>query len=216
MVAVLTNALYFKAFGPQPLLPAHGTFVRNDGSSREVDTLYTVNTHAYYRGADFSAVDLLYTGDDIALQLIVPDSGAYAKVRSELSSDALAKIASGSQPELISLTLPKFEVKSTVAAKESLQELGMVLPFAERQAEFPKLESPRFDQVFIKHVFHQATIAIDERGTEASAGTAVVTGVPVSAPPEPSVTLRVDRPFFFTIRDVPTGAVLFLGQILEP
>jgi serpin B len=36
-----------------------------------------------------------------------------------------------------------------------------------------------------------------------------------SALPE-SVTLRVDRPFLFALRDVPTGAVLFLGRVVDP
>jgi serpin B len=36
-----------------------------------------------------------------------------------------------------------------------------------------------------------------------------------SMPAEP-VTLRVDRPFLFALRDVPTGAVLFLGRVGDP
>ena len=58
-------------------------------------------------------------------------------------------------------------------------------------------------------------MAIDEQGTEASAATAVV-GTVVSVPPDPTVIVNVDRPFLFTIRDRPTGSLLFVGQILEP
>jgi len=28
--------------------------------------------------------------------------------------------------------------------------------------------------------------------------------------------VRVDRPFLFAIRDLQTGAVIFLGQVLDP
>ena len=34
-------------------------------------------------------------------------------------------------------------------------------------------------------------------------------------PAEP-VTVRVDRPFLFALRDVPTGAILFLGRVGDP
>jgi serine protease inhibitor len=31
-----------------------------------------------------------------------------------------------------------------------------------------------------------------------------------------SVVLRADRPFLFAVRDVPTGAILFLGRVGDP
>ena len=34
-------------------------------------------------------------------------------------------------------------------------------------------------------------------------------------PAEP-VVLRADRPFLFAVRDVPTGAILFLGRVGDP
>jgi serpin B len=66
----------------------------------------------------------------------------------------------------------------------------------------------------ISSVVHQANIDVDEAGTEAAAATAVVletTGAPLDA-----VALVLDRPFLFLVRDVPTGAVLFLGRVADP
>jgi serpin B len=34
-------------------------------------------------------------------------------------------------------------------------------------------------------------------------------------PPKPKV-VTIDRPFLFVIRDNPTGAVLFVGQVVSP
>ncbi len=70
------------------------------------------------------------------------------------------------------------------------------------------------DQLFISDVIHQANIDVDEKGTTASAASAVmIAGLAAPAPP---VTLRVDRPFLFALRDIPTGAIVFLGRVTDP
>ena len=63
-------------------------------------------------------------------------------------------------------------------------------------------------------VYHKAFVAVDEEGTEAAAATAVVMRL-TSAPAE-QVEMRVDRPFLFLIRDNETGAILFLGHVVNP
>jgi serpin B len=65
-------------------------------------------------------------------------------------------------------------------------------------------------------VLYEAWVAVDEKGTEAAAATAVI-GFGCSAAPIPKGTpIIVDRPFMYAIRDVETGAVLFLGRVLDP
>jgi serpin B len=63
-------------------------------------------------------------------------------------------------------------------------------------------------------VIHQAFVAVDEKGTEAAAATAVV--APPPSIPQVEVELNLDRPFLFLIRDAPTGAVLFMGRLADP
>ena len=52
-------------------------------------------------------------------------------------------------------------------------------------------------------------------GTEAAAATAVIVNR-CSAAPEPAVKVTIDRPFIFLIRDIETGAVLFVGRVMNP
>jgi serpin B len=66
--------------------------------------------------------------------------------------------------------------------------------------------------LFIQDVVHQGFIAVDEKGTEAAAATAVSVGE-TSAPP--AATLAVDRPFVFATIDRPTGATLFIGRVVD-
>jgi serpin B len=68
--------------------------------------------------------------------------------------------------------------------------------------------------LFISRVLHQALIALDEKGTEAAAATSVIMA-PTSILQD-SVTVRVDRPFIFVVRDVGSGQILFLGRVIDP
>jgi serpin B len=57
-------------------------------------------------------------------------------------------------------------------------------------------------------------VAVDESGTEAAAATAVV--MELTSIPESPVQVTIDRPFIFLIRDIETGAILFVGRVLNP
>jgi serpin B len=57
-------------------------------------------------------------------------------------------------------------------------------------------------------------VKVDETGTEAAAATAVIMGV-TAMPLEP-VEVRVDHPFLYLIYDQQTGAILFMGRVLNP
>jgi serine protease inhibitor len=61
-------------------------------------------------------------------------------------------------------------------------------------------------------MIHKAIIAVDEKGTTASAATGITVGT-TSLPPPPFV---VDRPFLFFVRHNPTGAILFQGRVVDP
>ena len=70
-------------------------------------------------------------------------------------------------------------------------------------------------KLFISDVVHKAFVSVDESGTEAAAATAVVMKL-TSVMPEQPVEVTVDRPFIFVIRDIQTGAILFVGRVVNP
>lgn len=62
----------------------------------------------------------------------------------------------------------------------------------------------------------KAFVKVDEEGTEAAAATAVVMGRGGSAPTPPANEFRADHPFLFLLRDTRSGAVLFIGRVVDP
>jgi len=118
----------------------------------------------------------------------------------------------GLQPIRLVLTMPGFEFDSEFSLKDTLAAMGMPVAFTDG-ADFSGMTGN--PELFISDVLHKAFVAVDEKGTEAAAATAVIAGVS-SVPIEPPVQVTVDRPFIFLIRDIDTGAILFIGRVMNP
>jgi serpin B len=69
--------------------------------------------------------------------------------------------------------------------------------------------------VCIDEVKHKTFVEVNEQGTEAAAVTSVGM-LRASFVPQRTFSMIVDRPFFCTIRDTQTGALLFMGSIVDP
>jgi len=85
--------------------------------------------------------------------------------------------------------------------------------FDPNRADFSGMDSAH--DLYLGNVEHKAYVSVDENGTEAAAATAVVmeaSAVEAGAP----ISFVVDRPFIFLIRDDQTGALLFLGRVMDP
>jgi serpin B len=160
-------------------------------------------------------VELPYDGGQLSMVVIVPepvagDGGdALAALETGLTGDRVGAILASIAPSRVALSLPTFSFSSPFDLAQTLVDLGMVDAFGD--ADFSGIDD---SGLRIAKVIHKAFVAIDEAGTEAAAATAVVTEPP-SEPPPP-IPVAVDRPFLFLVRDIPTGAVLFLGRVVDP
>jgi serpin B len=208
----LVNAIYLKApwqtaFSAEATKP--GAFTRADGSTVEVPMMATSAVMRHAAGAGWRAVEIPYIGGSLAMTVIVPDD--LAAFEQALTAEQLTSITAALAETQVALTLPKFSIETKAELADILSALGMPSAFDD-QADFSGITTA--EKLEISNVIHQANIDVDEKGTEAAAATAVVMRA-LSAPAEP-VTVRVDRPFLFALRDVPTGAILFLGRVADP
>jgi serpin B len=106
--------------------------------------------------------------------------------------------------------MPRFKFKSDPGLMAALMALGMRNVFDPSMADLSGIDGTR--SLYVSNVIHQATIAVDEKGTEASAATAVI----IDTTSAMLHTLVVDVPFLFFIRHDATGAILFQGRVVDP
>jgi len=241
---VLVNAIYLKAnwareFSKDATKPA--PFTRLDGSRVTVPTmsLFGGQDVPYASATDWKATELRYLGADgstpLAMTLILPDDVATfeatltsAKLGGIISNldkqrQVLARVTSsggdgdcGSYAYSLDLLMPRFGIETGANLVEALKALGMPLAFDVRTADFGGITTS--EKLYIAAVIHKANIDVDEKGTEAAAATVVAMGTGGCTGPGPArtLTLRLNRPFLFVLRDVQTGAVLFMGRVVDP
>jgi serpin B len=129
-----------------------------------------------------------------------------------LTGDQVAAIVKSLKYQQVALSMPKWEYDYTLGLKQALTSLGMAQAFVPDEADFSGMDGQK--DLYIQDVLHKAFISVDEAGTEAAAATAVIVGT-TSMPAEP-VLMTIDHPFVYFIRDIQTGAVLFVGRVLNP
>jgi serine protease inhibitor len=208
---VLTNAIYLKAswqFLFNDGVPA--PFHRADGSEVQAELMSQSENLAYGAGDGYQAVRLPYAGG-LSMVVIVPDAGKLSSFERGLDGAALRRITTGLRGAQVMLSMPKFSFRSKAMLKDALGELGMPIAFTDR-ADFSGMTKQA--PLEIADVIHQAFIAVDEKGTQAAAATAVV--MRLTSAPERVVELKIDRPFLFLIQDDETGAILFMGRLADP
>lgn len=215
---VLANAIYFKADWLYPFEAnntAERPFFLLDGSQAQVKTMSfdQPESLSYLQGDRFQAVELPYAGEEVSMWVLVPDSGELAAFESGFDLAQMERILSESQETELQLLLPKFEYTVTYELSDLLAGMGMPDAFCAGTPDFSGMDGT--GNLCIDKIFHKAFVAVDEKGTEAAAASAVVMKE-LSMRIDEHIVVSVDRPFLFLIRHKPSGAILFIGRVLDP
>ena len=210
---VLTNAIYFKGdwarrFSEQ--MTRKSPFWLESGKSVDVPMMANSGEYSYAEPDDsLQVLELPYEGDALTMVVLLPRKGRRA-LEPDLTSQNLAAWLSALHREEVELFLPKFKFQSKFYLKKNLKTMGMHDAFDDR-ADFSAMTGNK--DLYIGKVIHQADIEVNETGTEAAAATAVVMQRKSMAL---RVMFRADHPFIFLIRHQPTGAILFMGKVMNP
>ena len=219
---VLTNAIYFKAAWALPFYEGDtnkGPFHLLDGSEALVPMMRNTEFFSYARMDGYQVVGLPYVGHELSMTILLPDEGRFREFEDALDATLLERVLGDAERQYVTLVMPKFEFESQFGLAGTLGEMGMSNAFDRGKSDFSGMDGNSCfagDEpcLFIREVIHQAFVSVDEQGTEAAAATGVVVQLE-SERPDP-VLVAIDRPFIFLVRDSDTGAILFLGRVLDP
>jgi serpin B len=215
---VLTNAIYFNAAWAYTFdedMTADGSFYLLDGGQVTVPMMKQTESFGYTGGEGYQAIELSYDGGELSMVILLPEAGQFEAFEAGLQAQQVSDIISDLQLTEVALTMPKFKFDSEFSLKDTLTDMGMPIAFSPYDADFSGMNGKLgTERLFISAVVHKAFVAVDEAGTEAAAATAVM--VSTSSLPPPPIPVTIDHPFIFLIRDIETGAILFVGRVLNP
>jgi serpin B len=220
---VLTNAIYFKGRWEQEFKAqstSEQTFRIAPGRQIRARLMEQTGNFGYFDGGTFQLLEMPYKGADLAMAALLPkdDDGLTALERA-LSAEALQNWLALARYGDVHVYFPRFKITEQFSLAEELKALGMVEAFDDRKADFSLMNGKQpgqADSLFISDVIHKAFVECNEEGTEAAAASAVVMMRALAMPRHSPPVFRADHPFLFLIRDRRSGAILFLGRIVEP
>lgn len=210
-VMFLINAVYFKGdwmlqFDPEDTREQafHGP-----GGARQVPMMNMHTELAYLETDRAQIVDLPYGHGLYSMTVVLPKPEVdRAELIAGLDRNRWQQWMNGLVEQELTLALPRFELEYEKVLNDALIALGMGVAFG-GAADFTGIRES--GGLYISRVKHKSYVKVDEVGTEAAA----VTSVEVR---ETSISnaMIADRPFLFVIHDKHSGALLFMGQIVDP
>lgn len=213
---VLANAIYFKAtweyeFDANRTADRPFYLLNGDMVSAPAMQFRRPQNLSYAAGDGWQAVALPYKGGLTEMVILVPEQGNFEAFESGLTAENYGQILTAMEPQEVILSMPKFSFETPFGLKDVLTGMGMLAAFDPLEGDFSGIDGQR--DLYLSDAIHKAFIAVDEKGTEAAAATALIM---MEASLPQGIELTIDRPFFYVIRDVPTGTILFMGRVVDP
>ncbi len=217
---LLVNALYFKgkwSAGFDETRTREGAFTLLHGTERRLPMMTQHGEYRYYGGDGFQAVRLPYGEGRVGMYMFLPnEASSLAAFLHHLTAENWEIWMAQFEEEKGSITLPRFTLEYGADLNGVLRALGMGIAFDGERANFEGIRQAP-PPLAISQVLHKTVLEVNEEGTEAAA--AAVVGIMLGAsfnPKRGEFSMVIDRPFFCAIVDDTTGAILFMGSVVEP
>jgi len=176
-------------------------------------TVAMMHGNAVYPYAETEALQVLEmpyahgNETELAMLVLLPGGENLTAAEEALDAERLAGLQDSLVPQNVRVFFPKFTLETGYPLPGALAAMGMPTAFA-GDADLSGMDGTK--DLFITGVFHKAFVDVNEEGTEAAAATGVIGGR--GATP----VFRADHPFVFLIVEKDSGAILFMGRVVNP
>lgn len=214
VVMLLINAIYFNGKWKYQFdkdMTSAEDFYLEQGSVVNADMMHIESAYKIFSNEDLTIAELPYGQGNFVMDVILPAQGkTTTEILPLLTAANMAAWLEDMYEREIEIYMPRFKYKYKLELKDVLTTMGMGVAFS-GAADFSNIS----DQgLAISRVLHQTFIDNKEEGTEAAAATVVMVEL-TSLPPESDI-LRLNRPFFYIIRETSTNTIIFMGLTGNP
>ncbi len=217
-ILFLINAIYFKGRWAKPFDPRRSRempFTLPGGRHRQHPMMAQTGKFDYYAIQGFQAISLPYGSGRASMYIFLPEQRSSLRAfRRELSHKSWEAWLRHFRPAEGTIVLPRFKLAYQATLNDALKTLGMGIAF-DRRADFSAMFADGKPAANIDEVKHKTFVEVNEEGTEAAAATSIGM-IRTTMAPQRNFSMIVDRPFFCAIRDNQSGALLFMGAIIDP
>jgi serine protease inhibitor len=229
-----TNQLFLDAAAGTtavPLMARHGNTgyaaFNGDGSyfptpdsisMDKSDRAQSQNEKVYPDDDGIQVAELRYKSDKLGMTIILPRQvKGLPALESKLTARNLENWLAKLWTRPVNLWLPRFKMEKNYALTEPLQSMGIKKAFSS-DADFHGIAKPANpkDELHISQILHKSIIEVNEEGTEAAAAAADIFVAKSAEKSQPfTPVFRANHPFLFVIRDIESGAILFVGRMAK-
>ncbi len=227
MGLILVNAIYFKGTWDNPFKEKNTRdepFTLLSGEEVIVPMMHQTDNFRFIEEESFQVLEMPYKGirvfgviERISMIIFLPKKNvSIEEFENVLTIEQIVNHISSLQKlseRKIKITFPQFKIETRYQLSKALYDLGIVDAFSD-SSDFSGIakDPPKRISKFI----HKAFVDVNERGTEAAAVTAVTMLGASLGPKQEPPEFRADHPFLFLLIDSQTGAILFIGRVMNP
>ncbi|MBQ7668087.1 MAG: S-layer homology domain-containing protein [Clostridia bacterium] len=209
--SALVNAIYFKGSWAEQFNKSatqKDKFMTIKNKEVEKDFMHKTDHYGYYEDETMQLVSVPYKGYKTSMYIVLPKVD-----ESDLSFE---NAINNMKNRRVALSIPKFKIEYEKSLVDVLKEMGVKRAFDPSGAEIrDTMFINVLNNIYVSDVIHKTYIDVDEEGTEAAAVTAIIMKATAAYNPEEPIEFTADRPFIYFIRDNESGAILFMGRLVE-
>ncbi|MGM9736455.1 MAG: serpin family protein [Candidatus Cryptobacteroides sp.] len=214
MVAILSNALYFKAPWQNPFdayKTADGVF-HGISSDSPVRFMNETGGYEYAEYDGNQVVRIPYLGGRFAMTVVLPSAKVGVEgLEAYLNEFGLDELENILEYKRIKLSLPKFRVEAKLSLIPALRSMGVEAAFSQGAVLSGIAEGP----LVVSEVNQKTFVDVNEYGSEAAAVTTIGVKLTSIRDDRDIPAMKVDRPFYYMISDLESGRIYFIGRIVN-